>query len=87
MSNKEGNKEGSNGYFLEHLHKPPNRKTQDTKTISLNTFTYLLIILLKSLTKASEELWPTPHRCSFVAVISFSCFRSSIRESIVGRLC
>ena len=50
-------------------------------TISLNTFTYLLIILPKSLTKASEELWPAPHRCSPTVVITFSCFRSSIRES------
>ncbi len=51
-------------------------------TISLNTFTYLLIILPKSLTKASEKLWPAPHRCSPIVVITSYCFRSSIRESI-----
>ena len=35
---------------------------------SLNTITYLLIILHKSLTKASEELWLAPHQCSPAAL-------------------
>ena len=46
---------------------------------SLNTITYLLIILCKSLTKASEEFWPAPHR--FSLLFHHPCsFRSSIRE-------
>ncbi len=42
--------------YWEHLYKPQERKTQGTQNTSLNTITYLLIILGKSLTKASEEL-------------------------------
>ena len=36
----------------------------------------------KSLTKASEELWPTPHRCFPTVVIIDLCFRSSTRERL-----
>ena len=57
-----------------HLYKPQNRKTQDTQITNLNTISHLLIILTKSLTKVSEELWPAPHRCSPV-VLSFLFFQ------------
>ena len=65
-----------------HLYKPQNRKTQDTQITNLNTISHLLIILTKSLTKVSKELWPAPHRCPPVVFTTFYSFRSSIKKLI-----
>ncbi len=70
-----------------HLYKPQGRKTQGTQNTSLNTITYLLIILGKSLTKASEELWPASHQCSPVVILFFILLGLPSKRLIVGRLC
>ena len=57
-------KECPTATYWGHVYKPQNRITQGMQNTNLNTVTYLLIIFCKSLTKASEELWPAPHRCS-----------------------
>ena len=67
-------KESSTATFWGHLYKPQEKKTEDMQNTSLNTITYLLIILHKSLTKALEELWPTLHRCS-LATLPFLYFQ------------
>jgi hypothetical protein len=70
-----------------HLYKSQKRKTQGTHTISQNIFTYLLIILPKSLTKASEELWLAPHRCFPTTVTIFLFSGLPSEKASVGRPC
>ena len=74
-------KEGSTNTFWSIYINPKAKRHKVRTLFSLNTFTYQLTTLPKSLTKASEELWPAPHRCFPTVVIFSCCFRSSIRES------
>jgi hypothetical protein len=67
-------KESTTATYWGHLYKPQNSMTQGTQNTGQNIQSYLLIIFCKSLTKASEELWPAPHRCSPV-VLSFLFFQ------------
>ena len=61
-----------------------NLQTEMHKVRTLLAKTLLLTCksFSKSLTKASEELWPAPHRCFPTVVIIDLCFRSSTRERV-----
>ena len=79
--------EGSTATFWNTYINLRTKRHKVWKTTNLNTITYLLIILHKSLTKASEDLWPAPHRCSLVVLLLFLLSGLPSERGIVGRPC